>query len=108
MFLFAAAQGWLPCSAVSSSSKFTADHPGSIIAWIRRRSMHDSSGIDHKLGGAGGFKLFRGGASWGRRGMPCFSTSEDWMQVISYTRPSHVEVFSGHVKDQPLPRVAVP
>lgn len=67
MLLFAAAQGWLPCSAVSAPCEFTADRPGSIIAQIRRRSMHDGSGIDQKLGGEGGgrgdVRLFRGGAS---------------------------------------------
>lgn len=67
MLLFAAAQGWLPRSAVSAPCEFTADRPGSIIAQIRRRSMHDGSGIDQKLGGEGGgrgdVRLFRGGAS---------------------------------------------
>lgn len=50
--------------------------------------------------------MFRGGASWGRRGVLCFSTSEDSMQFISYTSPSHVEGFSRHAKDQPSPRGA--
>lgn len=68
--------------------------------------MHDGSGIDQKLGGRGEVKLFRGGASRGRRGVLCFSISEDSMQFISYTSPSHVEVFSGHGKDQPSPRGA--
>lgn len=110
MLLFSAAQGWLPCSAVSAPCEFTADRPGSIIAQIRRRSMHDDSGIDQNIGrrggGGGEVKLFRGGASWGRRGVLCFSTSEDSMQFISYTSPSHVEVFSRHAKDQPSPRGA--
>lgn len=35
--------------------------------------------------------------------MLCFSTSEDSTQFISYTSPSHVKVFSGHTKGQPLP-----
>lgn len=104
MLLFSAAQSWLPCSAVSAPCEFTADRPGSIIPRIRRQSMHDDSGIDQKLGGGGEVKLFRGGASWGRRGVLCLSTSEDSMQFISYTSPSHVEVSSGHAKGQPSPR----
>lgn len=35
--------------------------------------------------------------------MLCFSTSEDSTQFISYTSPSHAEVFSRHAKGQPLP-----
>lgn len=65
--------------------------------------MHDGSGIDQELRGWG-VKLFMGGASWGRRGMLCFSTSEDSMRFIGYTSPSHVEVFSEHTEDQPSPR----
>lgn len=38
--------------------------------------------------------------------MLCFSTSEDSLQFISYTSPSHVEVFSRHGKGQHLPRGA--
>lgn len=104
MLLFSTAQGWFLCSAVSAPCKFTADRPGSIIAQIRCRSMHDGSSIDQKLGGGGELKLFRGGASWGRRGVLWFSTSEGSMQFISYTSPSHVEVFSRHAKGQPSPR----
>ena len=61
--MFPAAQRWLLGSAVSAPGELTAERPSSIIARIRRRSMHDGSGIDQKLGGGGEVKLFRGGAS---------------------------------------------
>lgn len=104
MLLFSAAQRRLPCSAGSAPCEFTADRPASIIARLRRQSRHDGSGIDQKLGGGGEVKLFRGGASWGRRGVLCFSASEDSMRCISYTGPGHVEGFSGQAKDRPSPR----
>lgn len=78
--------------------------PASIIARLRRQSRHDGSGIDQKLGGGEEVKLFRGGASWGRRGVLCFSASEDSMRCISYTGPGHVEGFSGQAKDRSSPR----